>query len=244
MNGVVRFAVAVAVAAACLGFRSAAAAGDDFPVKIRGDLAHVDVVHNGRKVRIQRNQDTEHVLDFDFSFTSRPCPPFCIQPIRLSDGVETLGELEVLDILRRQAQGDQSVMVIDSRVHKWLRNGMIPGAVNIPWTELHPVHAEPKKMAEILEFSFAVAHDGHLWNFENAKTLVFYCNGMWCGQSASSIRALLIAGYPPHKLKWYRGGMQSWRMLGFNVVNQEGLPPGAESPPEPAVCCVKGVDQK
>ncbi len=220
------------------------ASSDPILVKIRSDRPYVDVIHNGKKVRIQRNQDTENVIDFDFSFTSRPCPPFCIQPIRLVDGVETLGELELLDYLQQYAQGDQSVMVIDSRVEKWVRSGMIPGAINIPWTKLHPVHAEPKEMAEIFEFKFSVAHDGHLWNFETAKTLVFYCNGPWCGQSPSSIRALLIAGYPPKKLKWYRGGVQSWRMLGFNVVNEEGLPPSNDEPSETVSCCPKGPEEK
>ncbi len=218
---------------------------DSILVKIRADRPFVDVLHNGKKVRIQRNQDTENVLDFDFSFTSRPCPPFCIQPIKLADGVETLGELELLDYLERHAKGDDSVLVIDSRVDKWVRSGMIPGAINIPWTKLHPVHADPKEMAEILAFKFGVAHDGHLWNFESAKTLIFYCNGPWCGQSPSSIRALLISGYPPKKLKWYRGGMQDWRMLGFNVVNEEGLPPGHDDGSKETVsCCPKGPEPK
>jgi rhodanese-related sulfurtransferase len=64
-----------------------------------------------------------------------------------------------------------------------------------------------------------------LWNFGAAKTLVFYCNGPWCGQSPTNIRALLEYGYPAHKLKWYRGGMQAWEQLGFTTVKPER--PGA-----------------
>jgi hypothetical protein len=29
---------------------------------------------------------------------------------------------------------------------------------------------------------------------------------------------LLNFGYPAHKLKWYRGGMQDWEILGLTVV--------------------------
>jgi ribosome-associated protein len=47
---------------------------------------------------------------------------------------------------------------------------------------------------------------------------VLYCNGIWCGQSPTNIRQLLSLGYPAHKLKWYRGGMQSWKALGLTTV--------------------------
>jgi len=29
---------------------------------------------------------------------------------------------------------------------------------------------------------------------------------------------LLKYGYPANKIKWYRGGMQNWEILGFNTV--------------------------
>ena len=52
-----------------------------------------------------------------------------------------------------------------------------------------------------------------------AKTLILFCNGAWCGQSPTNLRALMDLGYPAHKLKWYRGGMQAWEQLGFTTVN-------------------------
>ncbi|MCP4697394.1 MAG: rhodanese-like domain-containing protein [Gammaproteobacteria bacterium] len=197
---------------------SAAGWAEEYKVNISAKLPYIDVRHEGKTVRLQRNQDTENMVDFDFSFTSRPCPPFCIQPIKLAEGVETVGELELIDYLRRMTAGDDSIVVIDSRVKKWVARGMIPGAINIPWTKLHPVHSDPKEIAEVLEFQLGAAKNDKLWNFEHAKTLVLYCNGMWCGQSPSSIRALLIVGYPAHKLKWYRGGMQAWKILGLTTV--------------------------
>jgi len=60
-----------------------------------------------------------------------------------------------------------------------------------------------------------------VWSFSAAKTLVLFCNGAWCGQSATNIKALRNFGYPPHKLKWYRGGMQSWEQMGFTTVAPE-----------------------
>jgi hypothetical protein len=47
---------------------------------------------------------------------------------------------------------------------------------------------------------------------------VMFCNGMWCGQSPNNIRNLLGFGYPAHKIKWYRGGMQTWEILGLTTV--------------------------
>ncbi len=187
-------------------------------VRLTQDLPYVDIRHQSQTVRIERNPDTENMLDPDFTLTSRPCPPYCIQPMRLAEDVETLGELEVIDYLRRIDRGEP-VMAIDSRDSDWpLRSGVIPGAVAIPWQELHPAHTDAARIVETLVFRFGAAQQGPLWNFENAKTLVFYCNGPWCGQSPTNIKQLLALGYPPRKLKWYRGGMQDWKMLGLSTV--------------------------
>ena len=201
---------------ACLFWAGAPAA--DKEVGITHTLKAVEVLHNGKKVRIERHPDTDNMLDPDYSLTSRPCPPFCIQPMVLGPGVETIGELEMLDYLKRLGR-DDSVLVIDSRDSDWpLRSGIIPGAVVIPWQELHPGHTDAEKIAETLMLRFGATHQGKLWNFENAKTLVLYCNGPWCGQSPTNIKQLLALGYPAHKLKWYRGGMQDWKMLGLTTV--------------------------
>jgi rhodanese-related sulfurtransferase len=60
---------------------------------------------------------------------------------------------------------------------------------------------------------------GSALNFSNAKTLVMYCNGIWCGQSPTAIKKLLDYGYPASKIKYFRGGMQNWESLGLTVVN-------------------------
>jgi len=37
-------------------------------------------------------------------------------------------------------------------------------------------------------------------------------------ETPASIKTLLSFGYPAHKIKWYRGGMQDWEVLGLSVV--------------------------
>jgi rhodanese-related sulfurtransferase len=187
-------------------------------VNITAGLANIAVTHEGKTVLIERSQDPDNMIDPDYSMTSRPCPPYCVQPMHLAPGVETIGELELLDYLVRAGK-DGSVLVIDSRDRDWLaRSGIIPGATHLPWTDLHPGHTDVEKIADTLVLRFGATRQGSLWNFENAKTLVMYCNGPWCGQSPTNIKQLLAMGYPAHKLKWYRGGMQVWKSLGFNTV--------------------------
>ncbi len=199
-----------------LGFITAAV-GDE-PVYIRKGMPYVEVSHNGKKVRIERVQDNGNMIDLDFALTSRPCPPYCIQPMQLAPGVETIGELEMLEYLQQVSSGDKRVMVIDSREARWLQSGMIPGAVSIPWTKLYNKTANTKELVEILQLQFGAVKTGPIWNFQGAKTLVFYCNGAWCGQSPTNIRALLALGYPAEKLKWYRGGMQDWKSFGLTTI--------------------------
>ena len=201
----------------CLSFSHSAFADSNSVVNVTATMPYIDVMHNGKVVRIKRIQERGNIIDLDFALTSRPCPPYCIQPIKLAPGVETIGELEILKYLQ-QSVNDKSVLVIDSREAEWLTKGMIPGAINIPWNKLYNKTASDKEIAEILQFKFNAVLTGKLWNFESAKTLVFYCNGPWCGQSPTNIRALLSIGYPAHRIKWYRGGMQSWKLFGLTTV--------------------------
>jgi rhodanese-related sulfurtransferase len=206
------------VLAACLAAFAPAMAADK-PVGITPDMMDATVKHGDKSVKIMRNQNNSAEVVPAFAKTSRPCPPFCIQPIVLAPGVETLGEREIIDYLVRVSEGDDTVLVVDSRTPDWVRKGTIPGSVNIPWTALNPAKgADPISIGEILEGQFGVTLIEGLWDFSNAKTLVMFCNGMWCGQSPNNITNLLRFGYPAHKLKWYRGGMQNWSNLGLTTV--------------------------
>ena len=150
-------------------------------VRITHDLPRVTVLHRGKPVILERHPDTENMIEPDFALTSRPCPPFCILPMTLAPGVETLGELELISYLEKIGK-DSSVLVIDSRDGTWPeRTGLIPGAVLLPWQKLHPAHASAAEIADTLQFQFGAVRQDGLWNFSAARTLVFYCNGPWCG---------------------------------------------------------------
>jgi rhodanese-related sulfurtransferase len=192
-------------------------------VQITPDLASVDVMHNGKKVTIMRNQDASNTINPDYAVTSRKCPPFCIRPMKIAEGVETLGELEMIHYLKMKSDGMDSIVVIDSRTPDWVAKGTIPGSINIPWTKLSPAKgASFFEIAGILQKQFGVIEeDGGLMNFSKAKTLVMFCNGMWCGQSPRNILQLLKIGYPAEKIKWYRGGMQNWEALGLTTVKSK-----------------------
>ncbi len=206
------------------------------PVGITPDMMSVTVTHNGQPVEIKRNQDNGNTVIDAFAKTSRPCPPFCIQPMVLAPGVETLGEVEVLDYAAKMSGGDASIMLVDSRTPDWVAKGTIPGAVNVPWTLLSPKKGATTEVitntmteqfnvklgdgVDFIEVDDAIANNrvADVFNYDDAKTLVMFCNGMWCGQSPASITTLLKYGYPAEKIKWYRDGMQSWEILGFNTA--------------------------
>ena len=188
-------------------------------VNISPDVESVAVKHGNSQVKIMRNQNQKNTVNPAFAKTSRKCPPFCIQPMTLAPGVETIAELEVLDYLKRMSEGDDSILVVASRTSAWVAKGTIPGAINIPWTSLNPSKdADPISIGGILEEHFNAQNQEGLWDFRNARTLVMFCNGMWCGQTPNNIESLLGFGYPAHKIKWYRGGMQDWEILGLSTA--------------------------
>lgn len=188
-------------------------------VQITSDLPSVEVIHKGEKVTIIRNQDSNNTINPDYAKTSRNCPPFCINPMKIAEGVETIGELEIIHYLKMKSDGDESILVIDSRTADWVAKGTIPGSINIPWEKLTiGAGADPFTISDIMQQQFGVREQEGLWDFSQAKTLVLFCNGMWCGQSPLNIHALLKFGYPAQKIKWYRGGMQNWEALGLSTV--------------------------
>ena len=212
-------------------------------VKLTDYLAYLEVDHNGEQVRIQRVQDTSNVLQDGFAKTSRKCPPFCIQPMKVAAGVSTVGEAEIFRFMEREL-ADGNGMIVDARTPSWYQKGTIPGSVNIPFTEFvgdedaaetvsaleklggvqrgdvsWVTRSFEKLMATLGLFGSDQKTDK--WDFSDAKQVVFWCNGPWCGQSPRAINGLLSHGYPPEKVYYYRGGMQMWKVLGLTVVMPE-----------------------
>jgi len=208
----------------------------DVAVKITKDKSYSTVHVDGELIKISRIQDTSHEIDGSYAKTSRPCPPFCINPLHIDDNVETVAELEVIKFIETVMYRGDGVM-IDARTPGWYEKGTIPGSVNIPFTEFEK-DADDPQLAEILESFGAVERSdvnpvlrmvenvGLLggdektdkWDFTDAKELLLWCNGPWCGQSPRAIRGLLKVGYPAEKLHYYRGGMQMWQSLGLTTI--------------------------
>ena len=122
-----------------------------------------------------------------------------------------LGELEIIDFLQQEVKHGKSLLV-DVRMPRFYDAETIPGAVNIPFLLL------TADMVEVLPM-LGARQTGAGWDYQNAKTLVVFCNGPWCSQSGRAIRALLNANYPEQKLRYYRGGMQMWKLLGLSTIN-------------------------
>lgn len=174
-------------------------------ITISEGVASVTVETADGPVEIKRIQDPDNELTGFYAKTSHKCPPFCIQPAVAAEGVATIGELELLDALK-----DADTMVIDARTLEWHLKGTIPGSVNIPYTEV------AGRLDEL-----GCTKGGDAWDCANAKKVALYCNGPWCGQSPTAIKAMLREGYPAEKIMYYRGGMQLWHLFGFNTV--EGM---------------------
>ncbi len=183
-------------------------------VNITKENGFIDVEHGGESVRIQRIQNTKNRLTNSYTKTSRPCPPFCIHPISVAKDVTAYAELEVLEFLEDKVKESMGLL-IDARMPQWYRNGTIPGALNIPFTLLKS--KDNPYLNQILNLLGAQKINGK-WDFKNAQDLVMFDNGAWCDQSPRAIKSLLKVGYPAKKLFYYRGGIQSWQLLGLTTV--------------------------
>lgn len=138
-----------------------------------------------------------------------------LSPMQIHDGVETFGELEVLDFIE-EMQEDENMLLIDTRKPLWYAYRTIPTAINISFEYiLKPTHF--KKEFQKAFKTLGVKGDKEPYDFSKAKTIVLFCNASWCGQSPAMINSLISFGYPAEKIKWYRGGMASW--LGLNMTS-------------------------
>lgn len=188
-------------------------------VWITPDTPFIELEINDEFFVIERNPDVDAVVPAAFAKTSRACPPFCIQPLSVAEGVETIGELELLDFLENEAQNGEGIL-IDARTPGFFKAGTIPGSINLPFNLLTADESNPFIEPILTQLGGVKQADG-TFSFENATSLALFCNGPWCGQSPRAIRNLLSVGYPADKLKYYRGGMQNWLMLGLSVVVPE-----------------------
>ena len=182
-------------------------------VNIKNDMPYVEIKEAGKTVKIKRTNRKKSYLTNTFALTSRPSPPFFIQPFVVDEDIETFGELEVLDFISKKKG-----VFIDARLKNWYRSSAIPAAINIPFKIFPSRSAKRKKVLQDL----GGVYKNSKWNFSKAKTILLYCNGPWCGQSPTAMNALVSVGYPKEKMKYYRGGMQTWQLLGLTTIVPKG----------------------
>ncbi|QDF28295.1 rhodanese-like domain-containing protein [Halarcobacter anaerophilus] len=144
-----------------------------------------------------------------------------IQPLSLVKGVKSVAELEVLDfIANKSSKNPDKYILVDSRRSDWFNAGTIPSAVNIPYDEL--------SYDEDFEFEYERAYEllgvkvlgKDKFDFSNAKTALFFCNGSWCAQSPRAIIKLVNIGYPKDKILWYRGGIAAWAGVSLTLTKK------------------------
>jgi len=184
-------------------------------VNIAPGVGSVTTYDHGVKVNIERIQDPLHRLTDDFTKTSRPCPPFCIQPIAPVEGVHNIEELELIDFIEKKIPA-KTGLLIDARLKRWYEAETIPGAINIPFKIVESNNT--KIIGSLLRLLGAKRKDDGSFDFSGAKELAVFCNGVWCEQSPEFIRGLIKNGYPANKIYYYRSGFQGWKLLGLTTV--------------------------
>lgn len=142
------------------------------------------------------------------------------QPMSIAQGVQTVGEVEVLDFIKNKLGTlPQEYILVDSRKRDWFEQMSIPSAVNIPYDEIEYDDKSPEDFERVMKL-LHIQKVGNSYDFSRAKTALLFCNGAWCVQSRVAIQKLIAMGYPKEKLLWYRGGLQDWLLFGFSVVKK------------------------
>ena len=119
----------------------------------------------------------------------------------------------------KQAQTNKNLMLVDARLSDWYFTRTIPSSINIPFTHFN-LKKQPDEFEDVLEMTNVKMKNGK-YDFTNAKTLLLFCNGIWCPQSSWAIKNLLKIGYPADKLLWYRGGMYGWTSVNLTTIVPE-----------------------
>lgn len=173
--------------------------------------------------------DEEHLWGGEFA--NKKVPNECkktfvtskgtIQPMHLVKGVETIGELEVMEFIKEKSSKDpKNYLLIDSRTNGWYEQNTIPSAVNVPYTDLDYDEMFEEYYYKALKTLGIKINKDKSYDFSNVKEIIMFCNGSWCAQSPRAIKHLVEIGYPAEKIKWYRGGMTAWLSVGLTTTRE------------------------
>jgi len=127
------------------------------PNNITEEKATATFTANGKTFTIQRTEEIDARLTNEYSLTSRPAPPFYVQDYKVTDKIETYGELEVIEFLEKNMG-----VFVDARLKEWFDKSYIPGSVNIPFTLFLKDTPERDKILTDL----GATKKGEGWNFD------------------------------------------------------------------------------
>ena len=126
---------------------------------------------------------------------SRKCKPFCVEPETIP-GATTI---HVEDFPKMAADiNSGKIIIVDMRTPDWFKNGTLPGAISMPFSDLTGPKAKVRAKVRKL----------------GNRDLIAFCNGWWCGQSPTGIKALLRLNYKG-KIYYFREGNQGWADAGL-----------------------------
>ena len=128
-----------------------------------------------------------------------------LQPLIPAPGIVPATEFEVLEAI-----GDPQTLLVDMRTQEWFLERTIPGAINIPYTEI------AMRLDEL-----GCVKNGSAMDCSNAKKILGFCNGPVCPQSPTAMAAMIREGFPAENILYYRGGMLDWDALGLTTVQGE-----------------------
>ncbi|CAK0767291.1 putative rhodanese [Gammaproteobacteria bacterium] len=144
-------------------------------------------------------QDRTREIQDDFKNPAiRKCKPFCAQP----ETIQGATTIKLEDFPKMAAEiNSGKILIVDMRTSEWFHKETIPGSINVPYTDLVGSTTKAKVKMKKLE----------------DKPIISFCNGWWCGQSPTGIKALLDLGYTG-KIYWFRGGNQDWSDAGLPFI--------------------------
>ena len=148
-------------------------------------------------IKLKQNRTQEMPDDFK-NPAARKCKPFCVQP----ESIEGATTMKMEDFPKMAADiSAGKILIVDMRTSDWFTKGTLPGAINLPYTDLSGSETKAKVKLKKLE----------------NKPIVSFCNGWWCGQSPTGIKALHGLGYTGN-IYWFRGGNQDWIDAGLPFI--------------------------
>lgn len=172
----------------------------------------VHLLFDGHEISIGPSFPKASEYAAKFAAIEPSCDPYCVVPQQVADGIKTVDEHGVLGFLV-SAVGRSEGLLVDARMPSDRSLGFIPGSVSLPH---ETVEKDNEFRVEILKALGARTFEG-VFNFADAQQLVVFDNGPTQNDAGILISHLLAAGYPAEQIRYYRGGMQVWSVLGLTI---------------------------